>query len=154
MLMWHRDDPVESAALQIANSLYSVPQISVKIATLPEDHKKMLAYYLSFWRAHRDTLIDGKLLAANPESSYSIVCAERDGKAIFTAYTDTIVDCRAYSEVIAVNASRHKALVLKGAAGKSYRVVNCMGETVAEGKVDSALCEVAVPLSGMVFVND
>ncbi len=153
MLMWHPEDPVESAALQIANSLYSVPQISVKIATLPEDHKKMLGYYLAFWREHRDTLIDGKLLAANPESSYSIVCAEKDGKAIFTAYTETVVDCSAYSEVIAVNCSRHGALVLKGAAGKSYRVVDCMGNTVGEGKVDSALCEVAVPLSGMVFVG-
>lgn len=153
MLMWHRDDPVESAALQIANSLYSVPQISVKIATLPEDHKKMLAYYLSFWREHRDVLLDGKLLAANPESSYSIVCTEKDGKAIFTAYTDTIVDCRVYSEVIAVNASRHRSLVLKGAAGKAYRVVDCMGNTVAQGKLDSSLCEVAVPLSGMIFVN-
>ena len=153
MLMWHPDDPVESAALQIASSLYSVPQISVKIATLPEDHKKMLAYYLSFWRENRDTLIDGKLLAANPESAYSIVCAERDGKAIFTAYTDTVVDCRAYGEVVAVNASRHGALLMKGAAGKAYRVVNCMGETVAEGKLDGALCEVAVPLSGMVFVK-
>ena len=154
MLMWHRDDPVESAALQIVSALYSVPQISVKIATLPEDHKKMLAHYLSFWRAHRDILIDGKLLAANPECANSIVCAEKDGKAIFTAYTDTIIDCRAYSEVIAVNSSRHRALVLKGAAGKSYRVVDCMGNTVGEGKLDSALCEVAVPLSGMIFVND
>ena len=153
MLMWHRDDPVESAALQIVSALYSVPQISVKIATLPEDHKKMLAHYLAFWRAHRDILIDGKLLAANPECANSIVCAEKDGKAIFTAYTDTIIDCRAYSEVIAVNSSRHRALVLKGAAGKSYRVVDCMGNTVGEGKLDSALCEVAVPLSGMVFVK-
>ena len=153
MLMWHPGDPVESAALQIVSALYSVPQISVKIATLPEDHKKMLAHYLAFWRAHRDILIDGKLLAANPECANSIVCAQRHGKAIFTAYTDTIIDCRAYSEVIAVNSSRHKALVLKGAAGKSYRVVDCMGNTVGEGKLDSALCEVAVPLSGMVFVK-
>lgn len=153
MLMWHPGDPVESAALQIVSALYSVPQISVKIATLPEDHKKMLAHYLAFWRAHRDILIDGKLLAANPECANSIVCAQRHGKAIFTAYTDTIIDCRAYSEVIAVNSSRHRALVLKGAAGKSYRVVDCMGNTVGEGKLDSALCEVAVPLSGMVLVS-
>ena len=113
----------------------------------------MLAYYLSFWRAHRDVLIDGKLLAANPESAYSIVCAEKDGKAIFTAYTDCVVECGAYGEVVAVNSSRHRALVLKGATGKSYRVVDCMGNTVGEGKLDSALCEVAVPLSGMVFVK-
>lgn len=153
MLMWHRDDPVESAALQFVAALYSVPQISVKIATLPEDHKKMLTHYLAFWRAHRDTLLDGKILAANPESSYSIVCAEKDGKAIFTAYTDTVVDTSAYTETVAVNASRQRSLILKGASGKRFRVLNCMGETLEEGTVDGTLSEVRVPLSGMVLVK-
>ena len=153
MLMWHRDDSVESAALQFAEVLYSVPQVSVKLATLPEDHKKMLKYYLSFWRENRDVLMEGKILAANPESACSIVCAEKDGKSVFTCYTDTVVDCRAYSEIVAVNCSRSKTLILKGAMGKSYKVVNCMGETLATGKLDAALCEVGVPLAAMVFVK-
>ena len=114
MIMWNREDTVERAALQFANILYSVPQVSMKIATLPDDHKKMLAFYLAFWREHRDTLIGGKILAAAPECAYSLVCAEKDGKAIFTAYTDTVIDCTAYGEVIAVNASRSKTLILKG----------------------------------------
>ena len=153
MLMWHREDPVESAALQFAQVIYSVPQVSVKLASLPEDHKKMLSYYLSFWRENRDVLINGKILAANPECAYSIVCAEKEGKSIFTCYTDTIVDCRAYNETVAVNCSRSRTLIIKGASGKSYKVVNCMGEAEGEGKIDSALFEVNVPLSGMVFVK-
>lgn len=153
MLMWNREDRVESAALQIASALYSVPQVSMKIATLPEDHKKMLVYYLRFWREHRDTLINGKILAANPESAYSIVCAEKDGKAIFTSYTDTTVDCSAYNEIIAVNCSRTKSLILKGAEGKSYATVNCMGEIVCEGVMGGHLFEIEVPMSGMVFVK-
>jgi alpha-galactosidase len=153
MLMWHKEDSVESAALQFAEVLYSVPQVSVKLATLPEDHKKMLAYYLSFWRENRDVLMEGKILAANPESACSIVCAEKDGKSVFTCYTDAVVDCRAYNEIVAVNCSRSKSLILKGAEGKSYKVVNCMGETLSEGELDAALCEVDVPLAAMVFVK-
>ena len=153
MIMWNCEDNVESAALQFASILYSVPQVSVKIATLPEEHKKMLGFYLSFWREHRDVLIDGKIFAANPESAYSIVCAERDGKAIFTSYTDTMIDCRAYTDIIAVNCSRAKSLVIKGAGGKSYKVLNCMGDTVSEGVVENYLTEIDVPLSGMIFVK-
>jgi len=153
MLMWSCEDTAESAALQFASVLYSVPQVSMKIATLPEDHKKMLTYYLSFWRANRDVLINGKILAANPESAYSIVCAEKDGKAIFTSYTDTVVECGTYSEVIAVNCSRSKSLILKGAVGKMYTVVNCMGEIVCDGVIDDYLSEVAVPMAGMVFMK-
>lgn len=153
MLMWHPEDTVESAAMQIVSALYSVPQISMKIKTLNDSHKKMLAYYLAFWRNNRETLLDGKILAANPESCYSQVCAEKDGKAIFTAYTNPVIDCAAYNEIIAVNATAHNTIVLKGAAKKIYRVVNCMGEELTHGIVQEVFAEISVPLSGMVFVS-
>ncbi len=154
MLMWHKDDTVESAAMQFVAAIYTVPQISVKIATMSDEHKKMLKYYLTFWREHRDTLIEGKILAANPESVYSLVCAEKDGKAIFTAYTDTVIDCSDYKdEVIALNASRSKTLIIKAAKGRGYRVVNCMGEVLEEGSVEDKLFEVNVPFSGMIFIK-
>jgi len=41
MLMWRGDDPVESAALQFADILFSVPQVSVLIDKLPPDHIEM-----------------------------------------------------------------------------------------------------------------
>ena len=153
MLMWHRDDSVESAASQFISALYGVPQISVKLKNLPENHRKMLEFYLAFWCENRDTLIGGRLLAENPESLYSIVLAERDGRAIFTVYIDTVVDCGSYSEVIAVNASRHRSLILKSADGRAYKVLDCMGNTLEEGVVNGAVCEVDVPISGMVRIG-
>ena len=154
MIMWNMEDTVESAAMQIASILYSVPQVSVKIALLPEEHKKMLEFYLSFWREHRSILLDGKLRAENPECVYSLVCAERDGNAIFTAYTDPVIDCGRYRDIIAVNCSRSKTLILKGVKGKQCRVVNCMGETVCQKAADGGLFEIEVPMAGMVFVNE
>lgn len=153
MLMWHYDDTVESAALQFVAAVYSVPQISVKIAKLSEEHRKMLAFYLAFWRENREVLIGGRLKAQNPESSYSIVCAEKDGKAIYTCYTDTLVDCTDYVETTALNSSRRKSLLIKGADKKTYTVLNCMGEKVSEGNVDGLICEIEVPLAGMIRVK-
>ena len=152
MLMWHYDDTVESAALQFVATLYSVPQISVKIDRLCESHKKMLAFYLSFWRENRDILINGRLTAKNPESAYSIVCAEKDGRAIYTCYTDTLVDCTGYVQTVAVNSSS-KSLLIKGADKKAYRVLDCMGDRVEEGTVCGEICQISVPLSGMVFIG-
>ena len=152
MLMWNLSDTVEGAALQFVSILYSVPQISMKLASLPEDHKKMLAFYLSFWRENRDTLINGKILAAGPESAYSIVAAEKDGAAIFTAYTDTLIDATAYDKVTAVNSSRHSSLILKGAEGKRYKTLDCMGNLLETGIIESALCEKKVPLCGMISI--
>ena len=42
---------------------------------------------------------------------------------------------------------------MRGAKGKSYTVLNCMGEIQAEGVLDSELCEIAVPLAGMILVK-
>ena len=151
--MWHKDDKVESAALQLVSSIYGVPQISVRIAELPEDHKRMLAFYLSFWREHRDLLLDGKLTAANPESSYSIACSSKDGKAIITSYTDTLIECGGYSEVVAINSSRAKALLIKDAAGKSYKVLDCQGEEIESGTVRADIEQINVSLAGMILIK-
>ena len=153
MIMWNPDDTVESAAMQFVSILYSVPQISMKLATLPAEHKKMLSFYLSFWRDNRDTLLNGKLIAANPESSYSIVYTEKDGFAIFTAYTERVIDCSAYAKVVAINATGVTSLILKGAYGKAYRVLDCMGNIQKEGIISEALCEIDIPLCGMIELS-
>ena len=153
MLMWNYEDPVETAALQLASILYSVPQISVKIDRLCEEHKKMLAFYLDFWRTHRDVLLDGKVKAKNPESRYSLVWAEKDQTAIFTAYTNPMIDCTEYESVFAVNATGDAVLYLQGAIGKSYRVVNCRGEEMETGSIEEAIAVLSVPMAGMVFVK-
>jgi alpha-galactosidase len=49
MIMWHSDACVEAAAMQLVSVLFSVPQISMKIAKLREEHKKMLGFYLSIF---------------------------------------------------------------------------------------------------------
>lgn len=153
MLMWNYNEPVEYAAMQFANILYSVPQISMKIDKLSVEHKKMLEHYLEFWRENKDVLIEGKLTAANPESCYSQVCASKDGKSIITAYTDTVIVCNNEKEVIAVNATRHNTLIVKNACGKTYKVINCLGEENTSGIFESNLSEVNVPLGGFIFIR-
>ena len=153
MLMWHPDDTVESAALEFIGALYSVPQVSVKIARLPESHKQMLRFYLSFWRENRDTILGGKIIAHNPESAYSTVCAELCGRAICTAYTDAVVNCENYNSAVAINATRHDFLVLTGAQGKNYKVLNCLGQTVAEGTLSNDTALVRVPTAGMIIIS-
>lgn len=152
MLMWNYEEPVECAALQIANVLYAVPQISVKIARLNPKHKKMLAYYLRFWIENREVLLEGKVTALHPEGNYSLVCAAKDGKAIFTAYTERVIPEGYGDQIIVVNAGGSEELILKGYKGASYEVVNCMGEEVERGELTESIHPVKVPLAGMLKV--
>ncbi|MBR5498340.1 MAG: alpha-galactosidase [Clostridia bacterium] len=152
MIMWNTEDTPENAALQFVSILYSVPQISMLIEKLPVSHYNMLKYYISFWKAHRDILLDGKLTAKNPESEYSIVSSALDNKEIFTSYTDTVIPVSA-DYTVAVNGTRGNSLIIKNADGKNYRIVDCMGNETDNGRFVSDIAEITVPTAGMVFIQ-
>ena len=153
MLMWHPDDTVESAALQLASILYSVPQISVKIDRLCEEHKKMLKFYLDFWRENRTVLIDGKLTAKAPESVYSQASASKDTEVICTVYTDRTVHMDYAKKLTVVNAAYEPSVIVKQADRRSFTVLNCMGEEIESGTVNGMLFETTVPTAGMVIIR-
>jgi len=153
MFMWNAGDTVESAAVQLASSLYAVPQVSMKLASLPESHLKMLEFYLKFWRENQDTLMNGKITAKNPEIGYSLVCASKDGKAVYTAYTNSVIESNGEKETAIVNVTAEKSLVLSGFEGASYRVLSCMGDTLESGTVTSDLKKIDVPLCGIIFTE-
>lgn len=152
MIMWNMNDTAENAALQFASILYGVPQVSVRVDKLPEDHYKMLKYYISFWKEWKDVLLDGKLMAENPECNYSSACSTLGDKSVITSYTNPVVNIKT-NVAVAVNASMHKSLIIKGAKDKNYKVINCMGEEVSSGIINSSIEEINVPTAGMIFLG-
>ena len=151
--MWDYNAPVEAAALQLASVVFAVPQISMKIEKLSEEHKKMLAHYLAFWKEHRDVLLFGKLTAKGSEGSYSQASSKKDGKVVTAAYNDCVITRRDENTVIGVNASGEEELILKNMAGFSYSVVNCLGEKLSEGILASGLEAIPVPVGGIVIAS-
>ncbi len=151
MLMWNIEDSAENAALQFTSALYSVPQISMRVDRLPEHHYKMLKFYLSFWREWRNVLLDGKLIATNPEGEYSLVCSTLGEKSVYTSYSDTVIPIKT-KETVAVNASAQRSLIIKNAKNYTYTVKNCMGEEITKGNIDSDLQEISVPVAGLVYL--
>ena len=152
MIMWNTEDTAENAALQFASILFGVPQVSVRVDKLSENHYEMLKYYISFWKEWKEVLIDGKLTAMNPECNYSLATSTLGNKSVTVSYTHPVVEINT-DIAVAVNASMHDALIIKGAEGKNYKTVNCMGEETANGIIASPLEEIAVPVSGMIFIK-
>jgi alpha-galactosidase len=70
MFIWSFDEPVEIAALQFANVFFSVPQVSLRISKMPEDQKKMLAFYLKMRTEIKELILDGQFTPMNPEANY------------------------------------------------------------------------------------
>lgn len=86
MLEWSARDTAENAALQLLNVIFSVPQISVRLAAIPEEHRNMLKFWLGFMRVHREVLLFGKLTPYHPELNYPLVVAETDAETVIAVY--------------------------------------------------------------------
>jgi len=159
MLMWHKADPVESAALQLLNVLFSVPQISVLLDELPPEHVEMLRFYLRFWCDHRDVLLDGEFEPRQPMSLYPVVAGWTDRRGVVAVYDDAVARIdRAPAELALINATRADRLVLDVTAPLGRRqmtVHDCRGRTVAQRPIDlpPGVHRIAVPPAGLLMLT-
>jgi alpha-galactosidase len=115
MIMWNKEEPAAAAALQLLAVMFSVPQISMFIAELPADHRAMLKFWLGFWCAHRETLIDGELRAESPELNYPVVTATSAKETVIAAYARMVLAVPPASRgrpVHVINATRESGVVL------------------------------------------
>ncbi len=152
MIMWNPADTAENAAMQFASVIFTVPQISMLIDELPESHRKMLEYYISFWKAHKDILLDGKLTAKGLENDYSLASATLDNKSVTALYTNALAEIKTDYAVV-VNAGGFESVIVKAQKERKYKTVNCMGEELERGTAAAGLNEIAVPKAGMIFID-
>lgn len=152
MVMWNCNENVEDAALHIIPTLYGVPQISMLIKNLNEEHKRMLKFYLDFWKENRETLLDGKLIAYNPETSYSQVKALSDNCEIVTVYDNVVVEViKPVCKII--NSSKLGFVIVKNAMNRNYEIINCMGDLLKTGCISSALEQIDIPLASILIIK-
>ncbi len=157
MLTWNASEPVEIAAEQILNVLFSVPQLSNRFETIPAKHREMIRYWMRFWRAHRDVLLDGEFQPQHPELNYPVVVAENQTKCIIALYADMVVDISkdAPKELIIVNASHRRGVVLdleKPLNGRTMEILDCTGNLLRKEKrhFSKGVHRLDVPISGVV----
>ena len=158
MIMWNVGDTVESAAVQMISTLFCVPQISVMIDKIPESHRKMLAFYLSFWRENRDTLLFGEYRAYDPESFYSLVTSKKDGHIIGVNYLETILTLKDEQKLSYINGSGVDTLTVRFTQNiglKKITVQNCEGDIISQLITDITvgIKDFPVPRGGMLTIE-
>jgi alpha-galactosidase len=153
MLMWNYDEDVTLAAKQIINILFSVPQISVRIEKLNDEHYKMLEYYLSFWRKYKDLLINTKIIPQNQDSNFARVISKNNNQELSVCYSENNLTIENIDEYIAVNGTSKTEFFVNSKISGSYTVYNCMGEIIENKKLKEGLMLIKVPVSGTVVFN-
>ena len=160
MLMWHAEDPVHSAALQLVNVLFSVPQISVLLDRIPSEHVEMLRFWLGFWREHRDVLLDGTLEPLHPEAIYPVVLARTESKLAAAAYGNAVVTLEGEipSTLLVVNGTPEQGVVLyvaEAAGARGIEVRDCRGRVTGTDNIEleAGLHQIDIPPAGVAVLK-
>ena len=152
MIMWHPDETPEGAAMQLLGILFSVPQISVKIATLPEEQRRLLSYFLAFWKAHRDTLLDGELTVGDVQANYSFATAKSEQECITVLYLQRVVQCEDLPHII-FNATGADNIYLETHTVKQYEILDVGGNQITSGTIPVGIVCLPIPRGGSAKLN-
>lgn len=159
MLMWNYDDTAQSAALQLINVFFGVPQISVLIEKLPQSHRDMLAFFLKLWNENRKCILDGRLTVKNPEAGYSFAKTETEDSVVAASYIKNCFDIdRRFKKIVFINGSWDDELIIKNTAadfGAKYTVCDCTGSVLRQGSiaVKNGINSFSVPQSGVLTIT-
>ena len=152
MVMWHGDEPVESAALQIVNVLFAVPQVSVRLDRLPPAHHRMVEFWLSFWTRNRGLLLDGDLKPWHPEAWFPLVEVSNEREQLAAVYANTVVELGdpLKEKLTVVNGTLEGRVILdlaEDAGPCKVQILDCQGQVVIEDERNLAAGLTALEIS-------
>jgi len=151
MLLWSPAASPETAAVQLIDVLFSVPQISVRLDRVPPEHIEALRFWLAFWDERRPTLLDGELELSRPDLLYPAARARGEAGTVVAVYDDRVVELGPGDPppVAIANAGPRDRIVVDSADVLSVDVRDCRGRPVGAGRLDRGLNSLHVPLGGV-----
>lgn len=159
MLIWNKHEPIEIAALQIVNILFATMQFSGKLWELPEEHKRMVRFWIGFMTEHKELLLDAPLFVEDPHLLYTVARTERGDESVIAVYgpQKCVKLSGAIRKTILANGTQDPRLILENPVSGDfcYTVQNCFGETVSSGTIafGEEIRAFDVPVAGLLTLE-
>ncbi len=153
MMMWHKDEADESVAYQLLNTIFCVPQISVRFDNITDGHKRVLCRYLDFWRAHKETLLDGKMEFFGVEANYTQARSTLNNESIGILYQPVVFRADASLTSYVFNASSQDYIYIELDKDSTYISTDMYGNELEKGKLKAGISKINLPACAQVKIN-
>ncbi|MEX0287735.1 MAG: glycoside hydrolase family 36 protein [Flavobacteriaceae bacterium] len=156
MLNWHDDEQLEIAALQMTNTLFGVPQMSMMLNEARESHLQMIRFYTKYWNEHSDILMNGSFTPFRPLANYPLKKVEHGNTSIIGVYDNyTILLSKSKEQIHIINSKLGNNVIVDCSTdmGRYHaHVQDCTGKTIFEGPIDliKGIQKLDVPPCGLV----
>ncbi|MEM6767728.1 MAG: glycoside hydrolase family 36 protein [Bacteroidota bacterium] len=159
MITWNKEEPLEVAALQLTSTIFSVPQVSLRLSRQDKDTLSMLEFFTKYWLENRNILLDGQFTAAKPLSNYPYLSAAGSDKIIFGLYEDIPLQLpTGCSQIDIINGKMSEAIILMAEESSAWtaEVVNIFGEMVDKHTLafQNSLENVICPPNGIIRLTN
>lgn len=159
MFTYHKDEPLEIKALQLINTLFGVPQLSILLKDASQDEAKMIAFYTNYWNQNATTLLKGEFIPHKPLANYPICESFLNDQhiiGVFDNYSVPITSKVPKIDIINGQLKDHVIIDCSNNLG-DYNVVvyNCTGEKTHESSISlqKGVLKIDVPPSGLIKLS-
>lgn len=155
MITWHNDEQLEVAALQMVNTLFGVPQISVVLDDIPQDHLEMVKFYTEYWNSNKALITKGHFTPFKPLANYPIQTVSNTQKLLIGVHDDQVVSMdKSFGAIDIINAKLSESTVLKiktGLGNYNCIIFNCKGELIDQKDIvlSKGIVEINIPACGL-----
>lgn len=155
MFTYHKEAPVEIKALQLINTLFGVPQLSIMLQEATLEELEMIRFYTHYWNTHADTLLHGTFIPYKPLLHYPICASYKEDYLIIGAFdTSHIPLNKTAAHIDIINGQLEKHLVLDAIENMGIynaQLFDCTGTLVNSYtlEIKEGLTKIEIPPSGL-----
>ena len=161
MIMWHYGETVEIAALQLLNILFAVPQVSVRLEDIPNEHYEMIKFLIGYWNENRSILLNGTFEALYPLANYPIIAGFNGEKKIVAVYSDQVIpldSSQSWHQLDIVNAKATERIVVyvhQNLGKFNYAIRDCQGNLTEKNvkTLNKGIHSLTIPASGIISLQ-
>ncbi|AXT62606.1 alpha-galactosidase [Aquimarina sp. AD10] len=156
MFTYHHNEPLEIKALQLVNTLFGVPQLSILLQEASDEELAMIKFYTQYWRENVEILLNGDFEPQKPLANYPILKAGSEKLTIIGVYDNYIIDFKEKTNRIdIINGQNTEKVVLSSTdnhGAYNCSVYDCTGKKINDCKVMILIgvVQIKVPPCGLI----
>jgi len=140
MVTWHFAEKVEVAALQLINTLFGVPQLSIFLNDAPKSHVEMVDFYIKYWNNHAKVLLHGAYTPSKPLANYPTQRVTTKDTTIIGVYEPYVITLEQETPHIHIhNGLLAEEVVIKNTMDYgtySCKIYDCRGNVTANKNLE------------------
>ncbi|MEP0212931.1 MAG: glycoside hydrolase family 36 protein [Cellulophaga sp.] len=155
MITWHNDERLEVAALQLVNTLFGVPQLSVLLKDAPQEFLNMIGFYTKYWNKNKELITTGNFTPFKPLANYPVKQVVNQNKLLLGVFDDYVAQINSKTQYIDIlNGKLSTSLIVQNTQDLGTytgTIYNCEGTVISTKKyaLNKGILAVEIPSCGL-----